>query len=68
MKKKEKGEGDVAGEEKRKINKEGKQRKEGGGENRQRVNKEREKKEKKSFPLLSKIYGDQAVGFRRSKR
>ena len=56
------------GEEKRKTNKEGKQIKEGKGENRQKVNGDREKKEKKSFPLLSKIYGDRAVGFRRSKR
>ena len=61
----------MVGEEKRKTNKEGKERKEGGREtnNRHRVSREREKKaKKKSFSFLSKIYGDRAVGFRRSKR
>ena len=58
----------MAGEDKRKTNKEGKKRKERGEENIQRVNGEREKKEKKSFLLLSKIYRDQAVDFHQRKR
>ena len=41
-----------------------------GREKRKKKGAERgkEKKEKKGSPLLSKIYGDRAVGFRRSKR
>ena len=52
---------DKKGEKERK-GEEGKNR--GGNEQ----GREREKQKKKVFPLLSKIYGNRAVGFRRNKR